>query len=129
MRNFSTPRDSRVALRELDERRKRARLAYERAKIVREEADGAVERLKYTALLRHFPSMDDTTRLVLSRIMTDGRCMACNAPAQERQAELEEQVARGCCPICGCGARGSGQRGCAARGRSSSTGAGTGACG
>ena len=89
------------ALEELDEQRKRARLAYERAKIVREEADGAFERLKYTALQRHFPSMDDTTRLVLSRIMVDGRCMACNAPAEERQAELELQVARGCCPICG----------------------------
>ena len=89
------------ALQELDEQRKRARLAYERAKIVREDADGAVERLKYTALLRHFPSMDDTTRLVLSRIMTDARCMACNAPAQEKQTELEQQVALGCCPICG----------------------------
>ena len=88
-------------LAEFDEERKRARLTYERAKIVREEADGAVEQLKYSALLRHFPSMDDTTRLVLSRIMTDGRCMACNAPAERKQAELELQVARGCCPICG----------------------------
>ena len=85
----------------LDELRKRARLAHERAKIVREEADGAVEHLKYTALLRHFPSMDDTTRLVLSRIMTDGRCIACNAPAPAKQTELEQQVALGCCPICG----------------------------
>ena len=89
------------ALQQLDEERKRARLAYERAKIVREEADGAVERLKYTALLRYFPTMEDTTRLVLSRIMTDGRCMACNAPAREKQTELEQQVARGNCPICG----------------------------
>ena len=45
--------------------------------------------------------MDDTIRLVLSRIMADGRCMVCNAPAQERQIELEQQVARGDCPICG----------------------------
>ena len=90
-----------TTLQQLDDDRKRARLAHERAKIVREEAEGAVERLKYTALLRHFPSMDDTTRLVLSRIMADGRCMVCNAPAQDRQIELEHQVARGCCPICG----------------------------
>ena len=89
------------ALQEFDDQRKRARLAYERAKIAREEADGAVERLKYTALLRHYPSMDDTTRLVLSRIMRDGRCMACGSPAEERQAELERQVATGCCAICG----------------------------
>ena len=89
------------ALQQLDEQRRRARLAYERAKIVREEADGAVERLKYTALLRHFPNMNDTTLLVLSRIMTDGRCMVCHASAQGKQAELEQQVARGHCPICG----------------------------
>ena len=89
------------ALQQFDDERKRARLAYERAKLMREEADGAVERLKYTALLRHFPSMDDTTRLVLSRIMADGRCMVCNASAQERQIDLEQKVARGCCPICG----------------------------
>ena len=88
-------------IQQLDDLRKRARLAHERAKIVREAADGAVERLKYTALLRHFPNMDDTTRLVLSRIMTDSRCLACNAPAPQKQNELEQQVARGCCPICG----------------------------
>ena len=89
------------ALQQIDDERKRVRLAYERAKIVREEADGAVERLKYTALLKRFPSMDDTTRLALSRIMAEGRCMVCGSPAPERQQELEQQVARGHCPICG----------------------------
>ena len=88
-------------LQQLDDQRKGTRLAYERAKIVREEANGAVERLKYEALLTFFPSMDDTTRLVLSRIMRDGRCLACNAPSRARQTELERQVATGCCPICG----------------------------
>lgn len=90
------------ALRErLDEERKRARLAHERAKREREDSAGAIERLKYAALLRHFPSMEDTTRLVMSRIMSDGQCLACNAPANEKRAELEDQIARGCCPICG----------------------------
>lgn len=89
------------ALEESDDQRKRARLAYERAKIDREEADGAVEQLKFTTLQRQFPDMDDTMRLVLTRIMKDGRCMVCNTPAQEKQIELEDQVARGCCPICG----------------------------
>ena len=89
------------ALQQLDDERKRVRLAYERAKIMREEADGAVEQLKYTALLKRFPSMDDTTRLALSRIMAEGQCMVCGSPAPERQQELEEQVARGHCPICG----------------------------
>ena len=88
-------------LEQLDENRKDARLAHERAKIEREDAAGAIERLKYTALLRHFPSMEDTTRLVISRIMSDGRCLACNAVAKEKRLDLEKQIARGCCPICG----------------------------
>lgn len=88
-------------LEEIDESRKNARLAHERAKIEREDAAGAIERLKYSALLRHFPSMEDTTRLVISRIMSDGRCLACNAPATDKRAELEDQIERGCCPICG----------------------------
>ena len=88
-------------LESLDENRKDARLAHERAKIERENATGAIERLKYTGVLRHFPNMDDTTRLVMSRIMTDGRCLVCNAIATEKRVELERKVACGCCPICG----------------------------
>lgn len=88
-------------LEELDEGRKAARLAFERSKVEREKAAGAIERLKYSALLHRFPSMEETTRLVLSRILTDGRCLACSAPAREKQAELEEVVESGCCPICG----------------------------
>lgn len=90
-----------AALRQLDEERRDVRLAYERAKIAREEADGAIERLKYTALLRHFPSMDDTVRMLLSRIMTHERCLVCNAVATRKRRELELQIEHGCCPICG----------------------------
>ena len=89
------------ALERFDEDRKDARLAHERAKIEREAVAGAIERLKYTALLGHFPSMDDTTRLVMSRIMADGRCLVCNASATEKRIEIERLAARGCCPICG----------------------------
>ena len=89
------------ALQRLDEERKDARLAYERAKLEREEADGAIERLKYTALLRHYPSMDDTARMVLSRIMTHERCLVCNAVANGKRLELESQLERGFCPVCG----------------------------
>lgn len=88
-------------LEQLDEDRKDARLAHERAKIKRENAAGAIERLKYTGLLKYFPSMDDTTRLIMSRIMTDGHCLVCNASAKKKRIEVERQVARGCCPICG----------------------------
>ena len=86
---------------DLDERRRAARRDHQRAKINREQADGAIERLKYAALITHFPSMDQTISLTLSRIMADGRCIACNSPAAERQAQLEVQVSQGLCPLCG----------------------------
>ena len=88
-------------LSQLDRERRSVRLALERAKLERENAAGAVERIKYTVLLRYFPSMDDTTRLVLSRIMNDGRCLVCNSEAEEKRLALEDAVSRGCCPICG----------------------------
>ncbi len=88
-------------LEQLDESRKAARLAHERAKVEREQASGAIERLKYTALLSRFPTMEDTTRLILSRILTDGHCIACNAAANTKRLELERQIESGCCPICG----------------------------
>ena len=90
-----------AVLQQLDEERKDARLAYERVRIAREHAEGAIERLKYTGILRLFPSLDETTSLVLSRIMTDGRCLVCNAAATIKQRELERQIAQGCCPVCG----------------------------
>lgn len=90
-----------AVLEDFDEQRRTARRAHQRAKIEREQADGAIERLKYAALITHFPSMDQTTRLTLSRIMADGICIACESPAEERQAQLEQQVSQGLCPICG----------------------------
>ncbi|MYB37487.1 MAG: AAA family ATPase [Gammaproteobacteria bacterium] len=86
---------------ELDEGRRRSRLDHERTKLTHEEAQGAIEKLKYDALLEHFPTMDDTTRLILARVMADGRCIVCNAKAEERQVELEDRVSKGFCPICG----------------------------
>ena len=82
MRNYSTPPALSAILRSLTSSESGRGWRMNGQKSSREEAEGAVERLKYTALLRRFPSMDDTTRLVLSRIMTDGRCTACNSPAK-----------------------------------------------
>ena len=86
---------------QLDIDRRQARLEFERAKIEYEEAVGAVERLKYTALLRLFPTMEDTSRLVISRIMTEEKCLVCNADAHDKRNELEAQIAQGYCPACG----------------------------
>ena len=90
-----------TAFEQLDADRHDARLTHERTKIEREDAVGEVERLKYTALFQLFPNMHDTTRLVISRIMSESRCLVCNADAKEKRIELERQTARGCCPVCG----------------------------
>ena len=86
---------------QLDVERQQARLEFERAKIEHEEAVGAVERLKYTALHRLFPTMEDASRLVISRIMTEEKCLVCNADAHDKRTELEAQIAQGHCPACG----------------------------
>lgn len=88
-------------LAQLDTDRQQARLELERAKVEREEASGAIDRLKYTALLRLFPTMDDAARLIVSRILSEGRCLVCNANADSKRAELEVLMAAGCCPACG----------------------------
>ena len=88
-------------LAQIDGERREARLGHERAKLAREESDGGIERLKYTILLRRFPTMDATARMVLSRIMTHGQCLVCHAPAGGKRRELEEQLEAGFCPVCG----------------------------
>ena len=92
-----------IMLEQLNEKRKEIRLEFERSKIERGNAAGAIERLKYTGLFHLFPKMDDTTRLVISRIMSDDSCLVCNADAKEKRVELEHQIANGYCPACGAG--------------------------
>jgi hypothetical protein len=88
-------------LADLDAERQTVRLEHERAKHEREEAAGAVERLKYTALLNLYPNMDDAARLVVARIMTQAKCLVCDANAEEKRKELEALIEGGCCPACG----------------------------
>jgi len=86
---------------QLDERRKDARREYERAKLFREEAESAVESLKFAALARLFPTMEDAARLVVLKALTTGECLVCGADTQARLKEVEAQLAKGICPVCG----------------------------
>lgn len=88
-------------LADLETERHAVRLEHEKAKIEREEAAGAVERLKYSALLGLYPSMDDAARLVIARIMTQAKCLVCDANAEGKRKELEQLVEAGYCPACG----------------------------
>lgn len=88
-------------LSDLDEQRKDARREYERAKLNREESERAVESLKFGALARIFPRMEDAARLVVLRAMTTGECLVCGADTQKRIKEVEGELASGICPVCG----------------------------
>jgi hypothetical protein len=88
-------------LSELDNTRKIARLEYEKAKLEAEEAEKAVERIKYTSLSRQFPSMEEAARFVFLRILGSGECLVCGADATRRRDELEASLAKGNCPVCG----------------------------
>lgn len=85
----------------LEQRRHSIRLEHEKAKIAREEASGAVERIKYSALENLYPNMDEASRLVISRILTQAKCLVCDADAEEKKRELEALLAKGMCPACG----------------------------
>ncbi|WP_166037909.1 AAA family ATPase [Sphingosinicella sp. YJ22] len=88
-------------LEDLELERSRVRLEHEKSKISREEARGSVERLKYSALANLYPSMDETARLVIARILTDQKCLVCDAAATGKREELESVLANGICPACG----------------------------
>ena len=88
-------------LSDLDERRRDGRNEYERAKLQREESERAVESLKFGALARLFPNMDDAARLVILRAMATGECLVCGSDTHKRVNEVEGQLSKGICPVCG----------------------------
>ena len=88
-------------LQRLEAERQDARLAFVRAKLEREESLAAVEKTKYKRLFQLFPSMEDTIRFVMSRIMADDRCLVCNSDAAEKRLQLDAEIGKGHCPICG----------------------------
>ena len=80
---------------ELDEQRKEVRREYEQAKLTREEADNAVERLKFAVLSQLFPRMEDAARLVVLKVLTTGECLVCGANAQRRREETRSLTCEG----------------------------------
>ena len=78
-----------------------ARREFERAKLFREEAECAVESLKFAAVIRLFPKMEDAVRLVFLKAMSNGECLVCGADSLERIKTMETQLAAGMCPVCG----------------------------
>jgi hypothetical protein len=44
--------------------------------------------------------MKEAYRLALARVLTDGKCLVCDAVAEVKRAELEKQLENGICPVC-----------------------------
>jgi hypothetical protein len=85
---------------EIDSERRLVRLELEKAKIEREEAERAVERIKFSALSGMFPSMPDAARLTILNLLSKAQCLVCGAHSEPARIKLENDLALGICPIC-----------------------------
>ncbi len=89
-------------LADLDTERQTVRLEHEKAKVEREDATGAVERLNIYGASQSLPEHGrGSASLVVARIMTQARCLVCDADAEEKRKELEALIESGCRPACG----------------------------
>lgn len=72
----------------------------ERAKLAEDGARRELEELRYTALGRLFPSLDETARYILTHLFADAHCLACGADAAAEVERLERAILDGICVVC-----------------------------
>lgn len=73
----------------------------ERAKLAEDDARRLLEELRYTALGRLFPTLDETSRYILTHLFANGRCLACGAEAEAEVERLTRAIRDGICAVCG----------------------------
>lgn len=73
----------------------------ERSKLAEDGARRQLEELRYTALGRLFPSLNETARYILTHLFADAHCLACGADAKDEIARLERAITDGNCAVCG----------------------------
>ncbi len=73
----------------------------ERSKLAEDGARRQLEELRYTALGRLFPSLDETARYILTHLFADAHCLACGADAKDEIARLDHAIVDGICAVCG----------------------------
>ena len=73
----------------------------ERAKLAEDGARRQLEELRYTALGRLFPTLDETARYILTHLFADAHCLACGAEAKQEIERLEHAIVDGICVVCG----------------------------
>jgi hypothetical protein len=77
------------------------RRALERAKLFHDEALRELEEIRFGALQRLFPNLDDTSTYILTHLFAEGRCLACEADAAEEQRKFARSLESGDCVVCG----------------------------
>lgn len=73
----------------------------ERVKLKEDDTQRALEELRYTALGRLFPNLDDTAQYVLTHLFANGNCLACGSDAHKEVERLNAALNQGTCAICG----------------------------
>lgn len=85
---------------ELDHARRNIRLEYEKAKVEREDAEREIERIKFAALSRLFPKMEDSAKLTVLSLLSKGDCLVCGSHNEDARKVIEKKLQDGICPIC-----------------------------
>lgn len=73
----------------------------ERSKLSEDDARRELEELRYSALGRLFPKLDETAQYILTHLFANGDCLACGADAKAEIVRLERAIHVGTCAICG----------------------------
>lgn len=70
-------------------------------KLNEDDALKSLEDVRYTALFRLFPTLDDTARYILTHLYAKGICLACEADRQDLSQKFEELLEKHFCLVCG----------------------------
>ena len=84
----------------LENEKKDLLLVKESAKHSLERIQSDIEKNKYQILMNMFPSMEDSAKLILSRILSIEECLVCGADAENASIRYSELLSKQQCPIC-----------------------------
>ena len=84
-----------------EQARAHAHLTMLEAEQHQESAYRDMERRELLALATAFPSGDETATYLLSKLFSDGQCLACGAENLAARAELQARISHHACVVCG----------------------------
>jgi hypothetical protein len=102
LQNVDGPRLEQLndGLADLSANRQSSRLAALRAESEHESASRALERLQLVAIASAFPEKSETAQYLLTKLVSDGECLACGTRSQTLSDELKSRSAAHRCVVC-----------------------------